>query len=47
MAFAIVSAIKPKYEKQVLPDVETMLKSFALRTEQEREANKPDTGDGQ
>ncbi len=30
VAIAIVSAVKPEHEKQILPDVETMLKSFAL-----------------
>ena len=32
MAFAIVSAIKPEQEKQVLPDVEAMIKSFKVGT---------------
>ena len=32
VAIAIVSAVTPEHEKQILPDVEEMLKSFALRT---------------
>ena len=43
-AFNIVSAIKPELEKKILPDVEEMLKSFTVKTELNKKADKPDTG---
>jgi hypothetical protein len=46
MAFAIVSAIKPEREKEILPDVTAMLKSFTLKTEEKKKANKTDAGGG-
>jgi hypothetical protein len=43
-AIAIVSAIKPEVENQVYPDVEKMLKSFALKKAEDK--GKPDAGGG-
>ena len=35
-----------KNEKNILPDVEKMLKSFTLKTKEEKKASKTDAGDG-
>lgn len=44
-AFAIVSAIKPDHEQQIIPDVEAMVKSFTLKSA-DKKTTKPNTGDG-
>ena len=44
-AFAIFSAIKPELEQQVFPDVEKMLKSFALVKNEKPKTSKPNTSD--
>ena len=40
-AFCLVSAIKPEQEKEILPDVEAMVKSFKIAKAPLKKADKP------